>query len=64
MLPLGTVVELKGSIAGAKLLIIARLIVVERNGQDGYFEYMGCPHAIGFSQDKILSSQSSLHLSD
>lgn len=54
MLPLGSVVELKGSVAGAKLLIIARLIIVERNGEEGYFEYMGCSHAIGFSQDKTI----------
>lgn len=54
MLPLGSVVELKNSTAGAKLLIIARLIVVEKNGRDGYFDYMGCPHAIGFSEQRVF----------
>ncbi|WP_109079083.1 DUF4176 domain-containing protein [Aggregatibacter kilianii] len=50
MLPLGSVVRLKDSIENAKLLIIARLVVVERDGVEGYFEYAACPHAIGANE--------------
>lgn len=50
MLPLGSVVRLKNSQENAKLLIIARLVVVERDGQEGYFEYAACPHAIGANE--------------
>ena len=50
MLPLGSVVRLKDSLENAKLLIIARLVVIEQDGAEGYFEYADCPHAIGANE--------------
>ncbi len=43
MLPLGSVVRLKDSLENAKLLIIARLVVIEQDGLKGILSTLPVP---------------------
>ncbi|MBN6065327.1 DUF4176 domain-containing protein [Aggregatibacter actinomycetemcomitans] len=47
LLPIGSVVRLKGADSAHKILIINRVVLGRWNGEEGYFEYYGCPHIIG-----------------
>ena len=47
LLPIGSVIRLKGSDPMNKILIINRVVLGKWNGEEGYFEYYGCPHIIG-----------------
>ncbi|WP_373778594.1 DUF4176 domain-containing protein [Glaesserella sp.] len=51
LLPIGSIIQLHGADEGYKMMIINRVIPVNYKGEEGYFEYLGCPHVIGATGD-------------
>lgn len=47
LLPIGSVIRLHGADEGYKIMIINRVIPSRYKGEEGYFEYLGCPHVVG-----------------
>lgn len=46
-LPLGSIVELKGAENHHKAMVTARLPLMEKDGEKGYFDYAGCAYPEG-----------------
>ena len=47
LLPIGSIIRMKGADLDHKILIINRVVLGKWNGENGYFEYCGCPHIVG-----------------
>ncbi|WP_424406599.1 DUF4176 domain-containing protein [Pasteurella sp. PK-2025] len=54
LLPLGSVISLHGAAEDGKLMIINRVVLGQSNGEEGYFEYAGCPHQMGAIGEKFF----------
>lgn len=53
LLPIGSVIRLIGSDLDRKMMIVNRIVLSNQNGEEGYFEYAGCPHIIGAVEGQL-----------